>query len=136
VVGFARADLLEPEDVVPRISEVVEIAQVVSRLREHLVQAYIALRRTDLALVDLAVGEQAVVVAGGRELVQVRVRPAHACLEDPVHGAEVESTVELEPPPDWRLAVDEGDEDDVRRRVSASGSGASAPTSDGAVPRT
>ncbi len=93
---------------VPAVTEVVLVPELVALDGDELVKAYVVLRHAVLALVEVE-GRDEVrrpVVAAGAESVQVTVRPAHHGLDHVVQPGQRQVAGQLEPPPDrWLRSV-------------------------------
>ena len=108
--GFGRQNLLDLDRVLPGISHVVEVGELLDAVGNQLAEL-------DLALVaDLQVAPKvvwplawvAVPLTTDLELVQVVVVPAHAGLDDVVQ-LDQRAVLHLDPPPDRGLDVPERD---------------------------
>ena len=80
-------DLLQPDGVLPVVTEVVDVVQTIAFAGHHLVQAHVILQDALLALIQVELVEERlqVQVASARahlEVMQMGIGPAHGDLDD------------------------------------------------------
>lgn len=94
---------------VPAITEVVLVPELVSLHSEELVEPDVVLQQAVLALVEVEVRDEVrrPVVSAGSKAVQVAVGPAHRHLDHVVNPGQREVPGHLEAPPDRRLRAEQ-----------------------------
>lgn len=99
--------LLDHQFVVPAVTEVVLVPELVALLPEELVESYAVFERPVLALLDVEGRDEGrrAAIASGAEPVQVAVGPTHRCLNHVMHPGQGEITGQLQSAPDRRLGA-------------------------------
>ena len=116
------ADGFELYDMLPAIAEVVLVVQLVTRIGQHLVDAYLFLGDANVSLVHLEraqvkLGLRTVRARAGTELVQVTIGPAERLLDNLVQLVEEQIRRQLQPAPERRPGPLQVDPDAVRYNV-------------------
>jgi hypothetical protein len=114
----------EFDGVLPAVTEVVVINQLVTGINQYLIKAHVLLGDPRLAFVYLEgaqvmLGLGTVMSGPGAELVQVTVGPAERHLDNVVDLVEKQIRRQLKPPPQWRLGSLQIDPDAVNDDVTA-----------------